>query len=244
MKPSQKPASLGIQLLVVCIFCAALMPLVGSQFIVQQIGKEQRLILQWYGPARGAQINGSADRWFRGWAVGSGLMTRAIHSFDPRPAAPGADPASSQSTAAVKPLVIHDSAGRFGNLPSASASASASPSDGRPKVWYRWITAVFGLAYFALLRAATLVTWLPMLIPICVSIIVTGYTRQQLKWHGFGGVSPREYRAGSCLMSWFMGIGFAMFFVPGALPPVTVEVCLVLASLGVSLVMSNGAKPA
>jgi len=241
VKPSGKPAPLGLQLFVVCIFCALLLPLVGSNFILQQISKEQRLILQWYGPVRGAKINQEADQWFRGWALESDLMNRAIHGFDPKPeAVPDSSQVPSNAPPAAKPIVIHDSSGRFGDLPSGDQGQDSK----KPAFWYRWITAVFGLGYFGMLRLATLITWLPMLLPVCISIIVTGYTRQQLKWHGFGGVSPREYRAGSRLMSWFLGIGIGMFFVPGALPPVTVEVCLVLSALGVSLLMSNGVKPA
>jgi len=238
MKPSTKPAPLAMQLIVVSIFIALLMPLVGSKFVTQQISKEQRLILQWYGPVRGTMINSNADAWFRAWAVNTRLMRQTIHKFDPKPTDSDSQAAATHASA-VKPLVIRDSSGRFGALPSGSSDSDPT----KPSFWYRWITAVFALGYFAMLRLATLAAWLPMLVPICISILVTGYARQQLKWHGFGGVNPREYRAGARLSTWFLGIAVGMLVVPGALPPVTVPICLILMSLGVALLVANGQKP-
>ncbi|MEY2117129.1 DUF4400 domain-containing protein [Rhodanobacter sp. FW106-PBR-R2A-1-13] len=237
MPPSKQPAPLAGQLIIAAFFLALVLPFIGSKYINGQIQKEQGLELVLYGDAQGGYINNRADEWFRLWSMKSGLMLKAIHVAETKPAAPQAD-----SAAAVKPIVIRDSAGRFGAL-SGGDNTSSSPSRMR-RVWYWWVTAAFALCYFALLRLSTLVYWIPMLVPLCVAIITTGNTVRRLKWHGFGGVNPFRYRAGIRLTNWMAGLAVGMLFMPGALPPVTVPACVLLSVAGMAMAMGHRQKPA
>lgn len=234
MPVSKQPAPLAGQIIVAAFFVAMLLPLIGSQFINGQIQKEQLLILQWYGQDKGSEINARADAWFRLWAIQSGVMNRTIHMFDPKPV----EQAAEQVASNVKPIVIRDSSGRFGSL-----NESAQGGNTREHVWYWWITAAFALCYFGLLRVSTFLVWMTMLIPVAVAILVTGHTHRRLKWHGFGGVNPLQYRAGIRMASWMLGIGIGMVFMPGALPPITVAACALTSVAGIAMISANRQKP-
>lgn len=233
--PSNKSMPLAGQVIVVFFMVAMFLPLIGSTFINKQIAKEQGLILQWYGSDKGEAINARADGWFRLWAIRSGLMQSTIHAFDPKTSEQQAE----QLPSGVKPIVVRDSKGKFGAIGEGEGEAG----EGHQGKWYWWITAVFALCYFAMLRLSTFLVWIPILVPVCVAILATGRARQRLKWHGFGGVNPLQYRAGIRMSGWMFGIGLGMFFSPGALPPITVAACLLLSISGVAMVMANRQKP-
>lgn len=238
-KPSNRPAPLAGQIIAGFVMLAVMLPLVGSKFITTQIQKEQGLTLRFYGDLKGTLINTRADNWFRIWAIESGLLDRAVHAFD-------RNPASTQTAAGVdpnrpKPLEIHDSAGRFAS-PTAGTPAGGQ-SNGSPRLWHWWITAVFALMYFAALRLSELVTLTPMLLPLIIAVVITGGSVQKLKWHSFGGVSALHYRVGIRLWGWMLGIGVGLLFAPGALPPVTVGACLLLSFGGMAMMTANRQKP-
>lgn len=235
---SKQPMPLAGQMIIAAFFLAMMLPLIGSTFINTQIMKEQSMILRWYGPVHGAEINARADSWFRLWAMRSGMMQKTIHMFDPKTS----EDAATKVASNVKPIVIHDSNHHFGDINGAQNTSSNNNS--RPRhFWYWWITAAFALIYFAMLRFSTFVVWIPMVIPISVAILVTGSTVRRLKWHGFGGVNPLQYRAGVRLTGWMFGIGMGMFFMPGALPPVTIASAVLLSVAGFAMVMANRQKP-
>lgn len=238
MAPSKQPMPLAGQLIVAAFFMAMLAPLVGATFINKQIMKEQGLIMQFYGNDEGSTINRRADTWFRLWFLQSGMMPKMIAAFDPKPSAESAPAESSETN--VKPIVIRDSSGRFGDL-----GGGAAPQQGisRPRqFWYWWITAAFAMGYFAILRLSTFLAWIGILIPLSVAILVTGYTVRNLKGHGFGGVNPLQYRAGIRMAGWMFGIGLGMFFMPGALPPVTVPFCVLMSIAGFAMIIANRQK--
>lgn len=250
-KPSQKPGMLAWQIAFVFILVAMAMPLVGSKFVLQQISKEQQSVMLWYGESGGSVIVNNADRWFRFCANDSDLMNRTIYAFsnqdsDSKSASPTKMPTTDGYDPDGKQIHVTDSYGRFKDTdwrrqPSTISDPAANYHN-HLGLW--WITAVFAIWYFAFLRLAELLAWIPMLIPLCVSIVVTGYARQKLKWNGFGGISPRFYRAGGRLSTWFLGIGAGLIVAPGALPPITVPASIVLVFIGVAMVVSNLQKPA
>jgi hypothetical protein len=226
------------QLIIAAFIMAMFAPLVGSTFINKQIMKEQGLILQFYGNDQGADINRRADTWFRLWFIQSGMMPKMIAAFDPKP---GTDSVGADVSAAdIKPIIIRDSSGRFGEL---NATAGQQQGVSRPRqFWYWWITAAFALGYFAILRLSTFIAWIGILIPVSIAIVVTGYTVRNLKGHGFGGVNPLQYRAGIRMAGWMFAIGLGMFVMPGALPPVTVPVCTLMSIAGFAMIVANRQK--
>lgn len=295
MKPAKRPAPLAFQLVVCCILIALLMPMLGATFITNQIRKEQVLVLKWYGTPKGTLINDRADRWFRLWAVDSGLMNRAIHgeaavnkaaheAMHPfqspsQNQTQSADGGSGDSGLQIAPTIdtsqalkVEDSKHRFssngvpkpstqgsgGGYASGSASQrAASPSGGTSTpafspmklrgvhhVWERWITAVFALIYFTMLRLSAFVSLLPMLLPVIAAVLITGGAVRKLKWHGFGGVSTLQYRSGIRMWGWLGALSVGMLVAPGALPPVMVGLCLLLSCVGISMATANRQKPA
>lgn len=237
--PSKSSVPLATQLIVVCMLLALLMPLLGATFITKQVQKEQTLTISLFGQAEGMTITSRADRWFRSWAVDTGLMHRVIHAMDKAENQQRAKLVASTA----KPLVIHDSAGRF-KAPNPNASSNPAGSGTASHLWEWWSTAVFALSYFSLLRISCLIALLPMLLPIVTAVLITGSASRKLKWHGFGGVSPLQYRAGIRLWGWMLGIGIGLIPAPGALPPVSVGICLLLSSIGVAMATANRQKPA
>ena len=297
MKPSKRPAPLAFQLVICCLMIALLMPMLGATFITRQINKEQVLVLKWYGAAKGTVINDRADRWFRLWAVDSGLMDRVIHGeaavnkvvqtatnqLQAHERADGQDDAGNagdggldvtSSVDTSKALRVEDSKHRlssdglpppesgtqgsaFGssrNTNSTSTASSTKPrampfhsplgSEGVHHLWQRWITAVFALVYFVMLRLSALLSLLPMLIPVIAAVLITGGAVRKLKWHGFGGVSSLQYRSGIRMWGWLGALAVGMLAAPGALPPVMVGFCMLLSCVGISMATANRQKPA
>lgn len=292
MKPSKRPAPLAFQLVICCLMIALLMPMLGATFITRQIQKEQVLVLKWYGTPKGAVINGRADRWFRLWAVQSGLMNRVIHGEAAVNAAVqtathplqssraaggqgtygdggdgGLDVSSNVDTS--KALRVEDSKHRLSSdgVPqpqsdtrSAFAQSHAQSSGSQPahplpfhsplsngavhRLWQRWITAVFAIVYFVMLRLSALVSLLPMLLPVIAAVLITGGAVRKLKWHGFGGVSSLQYRSGIRMWGWLGALSVGLLAAPGALPPIMVGFCLLLSCVGIAMATANRQKPA
>lgn len=259
--PRKQTMPLAGQIIIVFVLLAGLLPMVGSKFIDSQIIKEQVMILRWFGPAKGMEIDERASSWFNGWAVNSGLMRHAIEGSaksklsslfkmahgtgSPKPAA--VSNCSSKAGCASAPSIAIAGApaaavpGQQTQQP-LGAAADDSPIVHHLYLW--WITAIFALAYFALLRLSTLIAWLPVLLPIMIALLVQAHAQRKLKWYSFGGISARQYRMGIRMSGWMLAIAMALFFAPGALPPVAVELCLLLSTSGFALMLANGHKPA
>jgi len=140
---SKSPTPIAFRLMIASFFIAMFLPLVGSTFVNGQIMKEQNLILEWYGPAHGAEINARADGWFRLWAMRTGMMQETIHMFDPKTT----EKLATDTVSDVKPLIIHDSAHHFDDLN--GPGQDPNNNDKKPVgFWYWWITAAFALIYF------------------------------------------------------------------------------------------------
>lgn len=256
--PRKQTMPLAGQIIIVFVVLACLLPMVGSKFIDGQIVKEQVMILRWFGPAKGEAIDQRAASWFNAWAVQSGLMRRAIEGtakaklggllhMAPTPGQTTVHVAncSSKTDCASAPR-IHVGSGPATALPATAPPPSPLSPAGSPvahHVYLWWITALFALAYFALLRLSTLIAWLPVLVPILIALLVQAHAQRKLKWYSFGGISARQYRMGLRMCGWMLAIAMALVFAPGALPPVAVELCLLLSVAGFALMTANGHKP-
>lgn len=256
--PRKQTMPLAGQIIIVFVVLALLLPMIGSKFIDGQIVKEQVTILHWFGPAKGEEIDQRAASWFNAWAVQSGLMRRAIEGSAKAKLGglfhmaktPGtatvhvADCSSKADCASARQINV--GGGPATAMPAPAQAPSPLSSAGSPvahHLYLWWITSVFALAYFALLRLSTLLAWLPVLIPILVALMVQAHAQRKLKWYSFGGISARQYRMGLRMSGWMLAMAMALFFAPGALPPVAVELCLLLSVSGFALMTANGHKP-
>lgn len=257
--PRKQTMPLAGQIIIVFVLLAGLLPMVGSKFIDGQIIKEQVLVLRWFGPADGMKIDQRASSWFNAWAVRSGLMRHAIegsaktklsglfkmaHGPGTQNLAPVSNCSSKADCASAPTISIAEGARNATALPAKpQAGVPAGGSTIVHHLYLWWITAVFALAYFALLRLSTLLAWLPVLLPIMIALLVQAHAQRKLKWYSFGGISARQYRMGIRMSGWMLAIAMALFFAPGALPPVSVELCLLLSASGFALMLANGHKP-
>ena len=257
--PRKQTMPLAGQIMIVFVVLAFLLPMVGSKFIDGQIVKEQVLILRWFGPAKGMEIDQRASSWFNAWAVQSGLMRHAIEGsaktsigsllkMAKGPAAPAPvhlSGCTSKADCATAQTITVAGASNASS-PAVAPAGPASPKAASPiahHLYLWWITSVFALAYFALLRLSTFIAWLPVLLPILIALLIQAHAQRKLKWYSFGGISARQYRMGLRLSGWMLAIAIALFFAPGALPPIAIELCLVLSVSGFALMVANGHKP-
>lgn len=237
MPPVAKPtASAGTQLVMVAFFAALLLPMAGSRFIATQIVKEQANYASVFGEERASAILSRSDAWFRNAFVKTGLVQSSMKVEPPKPKA--VVPAT--TTTAKKPP-----GGGFGATSAGQAKPDGGPLNNNPvtKLSRHWIGGAWSIAYLMMCRLSSLLSLLPLLLPLIVAVLMDGSARCKMKWFAFGGSDPKRYVVGLRLGAWSAMFGLFALVSPGSLPSLAIPVLLLLSAVGFAMWMANQQKP-